>query len=65
MDRFNLMKLNDAEIKATYAAKTSNNRGAAFKNAYHGEAINRAWVSITENIHISHRYIVLLEMKAA
>jgi hypothetical protein len=34
MERFNLMMLN--------GAKTSNNRGAALKNAYHNGDINRA-----------------------
>jgi hypothetical protein len=45
--------LNDGEIKEMYGAYTSNSRGAALKNAYHGEDMKRAWKSITKNIHIS------------
>jgi len=53
MERFNLMMLNDAKIKETYGDYTSNNRGPALKNAYHGEDMKRAWKSFTENIQIS------------
>ena len=53
MERFNLMMLNDAEIKEIYGDYTSNNRGPALKNVYHGEDMKRVWKSITENIQIS------------
>jgi hypothetical protein len=50
MERFNLKKLNDIDVKEQYQVKVSK-RFAAFKNLDDGDVdINRAWGSITEYI---------------
>jgi hypothetical protein len=51
MQRFDLKKLNDAEIKEQYQVKISN-RFAAFENLEDNVDINRAWKNVRENIKI-------------
>jgi hypothetical protein len=48
MDRFNLMKLNEGEVKEQYQV-TTKNRFSALENVEHNGDINRAWDAIREN----------------
>jgi hypothetical protein len=50
--RFNLRKLNDLEIRKQYQIEITNSF-AALENVSKDDDINRAWVSIKENIKIS------------
>jgi hypothetical protein len=52
MQRFDLRKLNDAEVKKQYQVKNTN-RFAALENFYDNVDMNRAWKNIVENIKIS------------
>ena len=53
--------LNDAEIKETYGDYTSNNRGPALKNAYHGERHEKGLEKYyREYTNLIYRYIMLL-----
>jgi hypothetical protein len=47
-ERFNLMKLNESEVRYQYQTETSN-RCAALENLSDSEGINRAWENIKEN----------------
>jgi hypothetical protein len=47
--RFNLIKLNELEVRKQYETEISN-RFAASENLSFGEDINRAWENITGNI---------------
>jgi hypothetical protein len=51
MERFNLKKLNDVEVKELHQDKISN-RYAALKNLDDNVIIDRAWESIRENTKI-------------
>jgi hypothetical protein len=50
--RFDLRKLNDAEVKEQYQVKITN-RFAALENFDDNLDMNRAWKNIRENIDIS------------
>jgi hypothetical protein len=52
MQRFNLRKLNDAEVKEQYQVKFTN-RFAALENFDDNMDMNRAWENIRENIKTS------------
>jgi hypothetical protein len=52
MDRFNLKKLNEGEVKEQYQV-TIKNRFSALENLEDNGDINRAWDAIRENIIIS------------
>jgi hypothetical protein len=52
MDRFNLKKLNEGEVKEQYQV-TIKNRFSALENLEDNGDINRAWDAIRENITIS------------
>jgi hypothetical protein len=52
MQRFNLRKLNDAEVKEQYQVKITN-RFAALENFDENVDMNTAWEIIRENIKIS------------
>jgi hypothetical protein len=52
MQRFDLWKLNDAEVKEQYQVKITN-RFAALKNCDNNVDINTAWENIRENIKTS------------
>ena len=52
VERFNLRKLNELEVRKKYQIKMSN-RFAALENVSDSEDINRAWESIKQNIKIS------------
>jgi hypothetical protein len=52
MQRFDLRKLNDAEVKEQYQVKITN-RFAALENFDDNVEMNRAWENIRENIKIS------------
>jgi hypothetical protein len=52
MDRFNLKKLNEGEVKEQYQV-TIKNRFSALKNLQGNGDINRAWDAIRENIKMS------------
>ena len=51
MERFNLRKLNELEVRKRYEIKISN-RFAALENLSDSEDTNKAWENITENIKI-------------
>jgi hypothetical protein len=48
VERFNLRKLNELEVRKQYQIKISN-RYAALENLNDGEDINRAWKNIKES----------------
>ena len=52
MERFNLRKLSELEVRKEYQIKILN-RFAALENLSDGEDINRAWENIEENIKTS------------
>ena len=52
MERFNLRKLTEMEVRKKYQIKISN-RISALKNQNDNEDINRAWENIKKNIKIS------------
>jgi hypothetical protein len=52
IQRFDVRKLNDAEVKEQYHVKITD-RFAALENFDHNVDINRAWENIRENIEIS------------
>ena len=52
MERFNLWKLSELEVRKQYQIKISN-RFAALENLSDGEDIKRAWENIKENIKTS------------
>jgi hypothetical protein len=52
MQRFDLRKLNDAEVKEQYQVKITN-RFAALENFDDNVDLNRAWENIRENIQTS------------
>jgi len=49
VERFNLRKLNELEVRKQYQIEISN-RFAALENLSDSEDINRAWENIKENI---------------
>jgi hypothetical protein len=51
MERYNLKKLNEVEVKEQYRVEISN-RFAAFEHLDTEVDSNRAWETITENIKI-------------
>jgi hypothetical protein len=51
MERFNLRKLNELEVRKQYQIKISN-RFAVLENLSDSEDINRAWENIKENVKI-------------
>jgi hypothetical protein len=53
MDRFNLKKLNEGEVRDQYQVKTVKNRFSALENLEDNGDINRAWNAIRWNIKIS------------
>jgi len=52
VERFNLRKLSELEVRKEYQIKILN-RFAALENLSDGEDINRAWENIEENIKTS------------
>jgi hypothetical protein len=52
MQRINLRKLDDAEVKEQYQVKITN-RFAALENSDENVDMNRAWENIRENIKTS------------
>jgi DNA-binding transcriptional regulator GbsR (MarR family) len=52
MERFNLRKLNELEVRKHYQIKISN-KFAALENLSDSEDLNRAWENIKENIKSS------------
>ena len=52
VERFNIRKLNELEVRKQYQIEISN-WFAALENLSDGEDINRAWENITENIRTS------------
>jgi hypothetical protein len=52
MQRFDLRKLNDAEVKEQYQVKITN-RFAALENTDENVDMDRGWENIRENINIS------------
>jgi len=52
VERLNLRKLNELEVRKQYDIKISN-RFATLENIWDSEDINRAWENIKENIQIS------------
>ena len=52
VERFNLRKLNELEVRKKYQTEISN-RFAALENLRDSEDISRAWENIKENINIS------------
>ena len=52
MERFNLRKLNELEVRKQYQIKISN-RFAFFENLSDSEGINRAWENIKQYIKTS------------
>jgi hypothetical protein len=52
MDRINLNKLNEKEVKEQYQIKIKN-KFAALKNLNDNGDISRVWDTITENIKLS------------
>jgi hypothetical protein len=59
MERFNLRKLNELEVRKQYQFKISN-RFAALEILNDSEDINRAWVNIKENIKTPRKQIIYL-----
>jgi len=51
VERFNLRKLDELEVRKEYVMKISN-RFAALENLNDSEDINWAWENITENVKI-------------
>jgi len=56
VERLNLRKLNELEVRKEYALKISN-RFAALEIIGDSEDINRAWENIKENIKISGKKV--------
>jgi hypothetical protein len=54
VERFNLRKLSELEVRKQYQMKISN-RNAALQNFSDTKDINRAWENIKENITTSAR----------
>jgi hypothetical protein len=52
MQRFDLRKLNDAEVKGQYQVKITN-RFAALEKTDENVDMDRGWENITENMNIS------------
>ena len=52
VERFNLRKLNELEVRKQYQIKISN-KSAALENLSDGEDINRAWENIKEHLKTS------------
>ena len=52
VEKFNLRKLNELEIRKHYKIEITN-RFAALENLSYGQDINRAWKNIKENIKTS------------
>ena len=64
MERLNLRKLNEMEVREQYQNKVSN-MFAALENLHHSEDINRAWENIKGNIKISAKEnLGLYELKS-
>jgi hypothetical protein len=57
MERFNLKKLNEGEVKEQYQV-TIKNRFSALENLEDNGDINRAWDGIRENINISAKMCI-------
>jgi hypothetical protein len=57
MDRLNLKKLNEDEVKEQYQV-TLKNRFSALQNLEDNGDINRAWDAVRENIQISAKECV-------
>ena len=63
MERFNLRKLSELEVRKQYQIEIAN-RFVALENLSDGEDINRSWENIKENIKTSAKEsIILHEMK--
>ena len=56
MERFNLRKLNELEVRKQYQIAITNGF-AALENVSEDEDINRAWESIQENIKTSAKSV--------
>jgi len=57
VDRFNLRKQSDLEVRKQYHFKTSN-RFAVLENLNESEDINRAWGNTKQNIKTSAKKIL-------
>jgi hypothetical protein len=63
VERFNLRKLSELEVRKQYQIKVSN-RFAALKNYIGSEDMNRPWEKIKENIRTSaQESLGLIELK--
>ena len=62
MERFNLRKQNELEVRKQYQIEISN-RFAALENLSDSEDINRAWGNITQNKFSAKESIDLQELK--
>jgi hypothetical protein len=56
VERYNLRKLNELEVRKQYQIKISK-RFAALDNLSDSEDINRAWENIQQNIKISNKKV--------
>jgi len=54
VERFNIRKLNELEVRKQYQIEITN-RFAALENLSDGKDINRAWENIKENIKTSSK----------
>ena len=63
MERSNLSKLSELEVRKRHQIEISN-RFAALENLFHSEDIHRAWENIKDNIKTSGEWnLGLYEMK--
>ena len=63
MERFNLKKLSELEVRKQYQIKISD-RFAALGNLNDSKAVNRAWENIKENIKTSAKECIgMYELK--
>jgi hypothetical protein len=63
VERLNLRKLNELEVRKQYYIKISN-RFTALENIGDSEGINRTWENIRENIQISGKESICLNCAA-
>jgi len=56
VERYNLRKLNELEVRKQYQIKISN-RFEALENLSDSQDINRAWENIKQNIKISNKKV--------
>jgi hypothetical protein len=62
VERFNLKKLSELQVRKQYQIKISN-RLAAWKNLKYGEDVPRAWENLKDNMKTFAESIGLYELK--